>query len=809
MATGYEVVNITLSSTSVANRSGLHIRQLVDTTHLAAAQVGAGLARLTIVIGAGSSGATLDSAWIGESGATPPNFDGNQVQLKFGGAISPGTHVPGFAIISDPVVFSYSAAKNLIVSMHWSGATVLTKQISTSNCNLYGQTEADFQTGATAPSPTPPIILSTQTIIGLVEMLPPVIGWQSVPHGVPYRDWAPRAEAQAASPPFIPPAGIATPSVLADTLSSQRQWTKAIRAGAHVIPKEAFLPAALAVSPSTWIGSPESPQRNWEKVNQGIDAGMSTFGHLFGNLWGIALWGVDVWSSDTPAAPTIFFGPVSPQRQWAPPYRAVSMISPRDIFVPAPLATSPTTFWGHVSTKERPWTFRKTQSAEVMRPLRVAPTATQTPSTWFHPPPDSIAIRKDFRRRIAAGGSIADTRAPQVIVVPPPSVPVHECSIPFTADVPGGVTILKAALAGSVVSLTSGVAQMTVNLAPNMGCLDYPIIAGPVTPPTVPAVPTPPTGATRRNTADQFAIWTSTLGGGIPVMIASDPARELNHARYSPDGTKIIFTRYNTYNTDGFATELNGYEQTEVIVCDANGDNFTFPVPPRAGIWAANANWTPTSTSFIYISNDNAPTNQLGVNLFDLTNSQITKLYFPFDLAASDPNWVGSNLIFSGAVPGAAQPVVWLYLLTPMPAMTNRFVITNPAFVAGLSPPSGDYDSKLSPDGTKAVAMRHISATEWHVIRVDIGVGTTDLSAAGAVDCVPEWSSDGTMILFYTVNLALLTDSGLHTMKPDGTNRIRLNLPHGLMYTMPAFKPGGGSGPNAGIIYSTQKNAFM
>ena len=70
-------------------------------------------------------------------------------------------------------------------------------------------------------------------------------------------------------------------------------------------------------------------------------------------------------------------------------------------------------------------------------------------------------------------------------------------------------------------------------------------------------------------------------------------------------------------------------------------------------------------------------------------------------------------------------------------------------------------------------------------------------------------ASAGRRISSWHVNTEDLKRSGLDTMAADGTDRQRIPLPGGHFYTMPAYFPGEGSGPNARIIFSAEKNAKL
>ena len=80
-----------------------------------------------------------------------------------------------------------------------------------------------------------------------------------------------------------------------------------------------------------------------------------------------------------------------------------------------------------------------------------------------------------------------------------------------------------------------------------------------------------------------------------------------------------------------------------------------------------------------------------------------------------------------------------------------------------------------------------------------------NLAKPNTVDAVPEWSSDGRLLIFWSVVPDDLKESGW-TMRSDGFHRRRIPLRHGFFYTMPAFVPGMGSGPDSQIIYSARAN---
>ena len=319
----------------------------------------------------------------------------------------------------------------------------------------------------------------------------------------------------------------------------------------------------------------------------------------------------------------------------------------------------------------------------------------------------------------------------------------------------------------------------------------------------------------RRNPNDQFAIYVSNLSGEHPTLVFSDPTREVNHARVSPDRQWVVFARYNSFNWHGVALETNGYARTEVIRCRIDGSDCVSLIPPRRGTVAANAYWTPDGQKLLFVSTE-TPNRHPAIKLLDPSTGRISTLYCPPDILPTDPHQVGDLIVMPGRAlsdPGISR----LYLLSL--ATGSRRTLTDPKFgnFRKIEPPLGDHDPKLSPDGTQVAVMRHMARNEgatlprdrddWSIVVVDLSTGRElSLAKPNTVDAVPEWSSDGRLLIFWSVVRDNLKESGLWTMRPDGSDRRRIPLPHGFFYTMPAFVPGMGSGPDSQIIYSARAN---
>jgi Tol biopolymer transport system component len=314
--------------------------------------------------------------------------------------------------------------------------------------------------------------------------------------------------------------------------------------------------------------------------------------------------------------------------------------------------------------------------------------------------------------------------------------------------------------------------------------------------------------APRQSPLDTFAIYSATLDGGNRHLIFSDPAREVNHARVSPDGKWVVFARYNQFDpATGLAVETNGYNKTEIIMCSIDGSVCYQLMAPKDGFIFANANWTPDGSGLYFIYCAVATGTDYFLKI-DMASLRISAFYTvpPGFMLIGDPNVVGQKMIYTCTRDERINDLCLYNFSTGVQTQLTSPALAN--FVQ-LNPSLGDYDPKLSPDATKAAFMRHMmegSRDVYHVFTVDLSTGTqTDLTPANTFDAVPEWSSDGRLLIYWGAPYDNLALEGLYVMRPDGTGRTHVPLPGGYFYSMPKFFPNSG----AQIIYSSRINPGM
>ena len=302
-----------------------------------------------------------------------------------------------------------------------------------------------------------------------------------------------------------------------------------------------------------------------------------------------------------------------------------------------------------------------------------------------------------------------------------------------------------------------------------------------------------------------FGIYTSRLDGSdIQTIITSDD-QEMTHPRISPDGKRITLTRYNKRGVDGKANEGQGYDYTELMIVNLDGTGLETIIPAKPGVIAANGAWTPDGKSLIFLSTDN-PQRSPEIRRIDLATRQITRLPTPAGLKVADPHWEANKIVFPAKADAKGADTLWIMNADGSGARQ----ITRPTRSSSAPGLYGDFDPKLSPDGSKVAFMRIDGGDSWRVMVLDLGTGAERLlTPKGVMHWLPTWSSDGRLLLYVHVDRSNLKETGLYTMTPNGEHRKMIPLPRGYFYGNSNFFPGDGSTESARIIFTGTKNPKM
>jgi dipeptidyl aminopeptidase/acylaminoacyl peptidase len=316
---------------------------------------------------------------------------------------------------------------------------------------------------------------------------------------------------------------------------------------------------------------------------------------------------------------------------------------------------------------------------------------------------------------------------------------------------------------------------------------------------------------------DLFGIYTARLDGGDFHPLLLDEHRELSHARLSPDGKRITFTRYNKMAIGGFAEE-NGsnYLHTEIVVMNSDGSSQQSIEPTGPEILNANSSWI-DNDSLIYVHRQDLKSLP-ELRVHHLSSKTTTRLPTPPGVAVADPTCVKQRVVFP-VIPltsGNEPCCLWAMNLDG----SGLRQVTKPAIIATssiLNFKLGDYDPWLSPDGKNVAFMRYFGDMDWRIYSCAVGgeaggngiangAGSDHLlSKAGVPSGIPKWSGDGRAILYVSWDKSKLENLGLYTMRATGQENKKIPLPGGYLYTHPSFFPGSGAGSKSAIIFSARR----
>lgn len=289
---------------------------------------------------------------------------------------------------------------------------------------------------------------------------------------------------------------------------------------------------------------------------------------------------------------------------------------------------------------------------------------------------------------------------------------------------------------------------------------------------------------------DLYGVYSASLDGKSFKTVLLDERREMTHARVSPDRKHLTFTRYNRVLKDGLCEE-NGsdYLNTEVIVANADGTAQRSVELVGPEIMSANSSWI-DDDSIIYIHKPNLKVLP-ELRIYRLSTSKRLRIPIPANLAASDPTCRGSVLVFPiiPLVDKEAPCTLWTCNLDG----TGLRQITKPVIVPTSQErlfKLGDYDPWLSPDGKSVVFMRYFGGMDWRILTANMSDGSEKLlTEPGIPSGIPKFNNSGTLITFVCWDKSKLENLGLYTFAVNGSNRKKIPLPSGFMYTHPSFMP--------------------
>ncbi|MGI9121116.1 MAG: hypothetical protein ACR2G7_13525 [Acidimicrobiales bacterium] len=261
-------------------------------------------------------------------------------------------------------------------------------------------------------------------------------------------------------------------------------------------------------------------------------------------------------------------------------------------------------------------------------------------------------------------------------------------------------------------------------------------------------------GGDRQNITGGF-VYTMNPDGSNQVVLTPDPDLLSNDPSWSPDGTKIAYSRFPN------RTEAMNFN-AEVYVMNADGSNdtrLTFSPGEDRG-----TSWSPDGSKIVFHSTrtgnfDIFTMNADGSNQTNITNSPT------FD---AQPAWSpdGARIAFNSSRDGNFE------LYTMDPDGTDVFRVTNL--------PGQESGPNWSPRGDQLVYQSQGGdpAADLDIFRIRAnGTGAVQLTNNTDFDAFAAWSPDGRKIVFSSFRDG---DGEVYTMNArDGSNQTRITTEPG------------------------------
>jgi Tol biopolymer transport system component len=255
-------------------------------------------------------------------------------------------------------------------------------------------------------------------------------------------------------------------------------------------------------------------------------------------------------------------------------------------------------------------------------------------------------------------------------------------------------------------------------------------------------------------------------GSGVQ-RLTTDAAQDSWWGRLSPDRQRILFYRtpQGTHDTD--------YRLPNLWMMNADGTGQQLLRGAGTDGWAVqgHAEWSPTGTRLVMLGGTLASpqimiTDAAGGNPVAITARPGPNL---------DPSWAPdeSQVIFIGCPAAGCAPAGQEIYTVPAGGGGPQRLTTD-----GLR----DQDPYFSPDGGRIAWLTNTNPAAWGGlgawgIRIMPAGGGAPVAVIddGQINSKPQWSADGTGILFHRLMPGVMTRWNIFRVRPDGAGLLELN----------------------------------
>jgi len=260
------------------------------------------------------------------------------------------------------------------------------------------------------------------------------------------------------------------------------------------------------------------------------------------------------------------------------------------------------------------------------------------------------------------------------------------------------------------------------------------------------------------------------ISGDLKLIYSNNT--ELSGLRLSPLRDKLAF-----------AMRVGGGTDAHTEICVINFDGSGFRLVTNNTVWDTYPAWSPNGEQLVFLSFNET----FDLHVINLDGSNESVLYAS-EFHDADVDWVGDKLAFT------RESSIWLINSDGSnPKQVTNFSRKGEWGQANL--PFGDYDPRLSPDGTRIVFERLINDSSIHgnyeifLINID-GSSEVRLTNTSYSQGFATWSPSGERIAFL---VAAINNEGhyrLYEMNADGSNVNQVtpsNLPSNFLCHAPVY----------------------
>ena len=252
----------------------------------------------------------------------------------------------------------------------------------------------------------------------------------------------------------------------------------------------------------------------------------------------------------------------------------------------------------------------------------------------------------------------------------------------------------------------------------------------------------------------EYGIYSLDLATGKATLIYSTSNEIYTSAlRLSNHGDKFVF-----------AQKIDGTSDLNTEICTIGVDGTNLRRLTNNAYWDLYPTWSSDDTQIAFLSNR---TKDLDIYVMDAdgTNQQ---LLYDSGLHDADIHWASDTITFTSGFK------IW----TIKDEGTNPTQVTNPTNAGqwgNANLPIGDYDPRLSRDGTRIVFERLENTDSPHgsyniyAINSD-GTEETRLTNTGYAQGLASWSHSGDKIVYIVAAIENEGKYDIYAMNADGTN---------------------------------------